>query len=281
MMPEARVAPPLTPAEASRIARDLYGLAATARALPGEYDDNFQLRSSDARSFVLKVMHPVREESFVDLQCRALLHLAASAPHLALPRVIPVARHQLFRRTALDDGSSRVVWLLTFLPGGALAEAKPRSPELLASLGSLLAEIDTALLGFSHPATERPLKWDLSGSLWARDYLGHIPDPRRRDLAARFLNLFESDALPRFRDLRRGVIYGDANDHNVLVSPPWPLPRRAISVIDFGDMHTGFIVAEPAVAAAYAILGQENPLSLAAALLSAYHRKFALSQDEI
>jgi len=280
-MPEARVAPPLTPAEASRIARDLYGLAATARALPGEYDDNFQLRSSDARSFVLKVMHPVREESFVDLQCRALLHLAASAPHLALPRVIPVARHQLFRRTALDDGSSRVVWLLTFLPGGALAEAKPRSPELLASLGSLLAEIDTALLDFSHPATERPLKWDLSGSLWARDYLGHIPDPRRRDLAARFLNLFESDALPRFRDLRRGVIYGDANDHNVLVSPPWPLPRRAISVIDFGDMHTGFIVAEPAVAAAYAILGQENPLSLAAALLSAYHRKFALSQDEI
>jgi 4-aminobutyrate aminotransferase-like enzyme/Ser/Thr protein kinase RdoA (MazF antagonist) len=281
MMPEARLAPPLAPAGASGIAREVYGLEATARSLPGEYDDNFRLVAHDAGAFVLKIMHPARAESFVDMQCRALAHLATRAPHLALPRVIPTAQGQLFTRSPVEDGSTRLVWLLTFLPGKTLAEAKPHSPELLASLGVLLAEIDRALLDFSHPATQRQLKWDLSRSLWAREYLHCIQDQLRRDLAAQFLTFFESEALPRFPQMRRSVIYGDANDHNALVSPPWPLPRRVLSVIDFGDMHTAYTVAEPAVAAAYAALGQQNPLPHAAALLAAYHRKFPLDENEI
>src|SRR5712664_4184248 len=83
MLLEARVAQPVTEAEALRLARDLYGLEASARALPGEYDDNFHLTSADGHAFVLKVMHPARERSFIDLQCRALTHLAQRAPHLA------------------------------------------------------------------------------------------------------------------------------------------------------------------------------------------------------
>jgi len=281
MMPEARVAPPLAPSDASRIARDLYGLEAILRSLPGEYDDNFHLVVSDGRAFVLKIMHPAREESFVDMQCLALTHLAARAPHLALPRVIPTRQGQLFARVKPEDGASRLVWLLTFLPGITLAEAKPHSSELLASLGQLLAEIDSALLDFSHPAAHRELKWDLSRSLRAREFLPHIQNPQRRARAEQFLSLFEAEALPQFPHLRSSVIYGDANDHNALVSPPWPLPRRVLSLIDFGDMHTGSTVGEPAVAAAYAVLGHENPLPAAAAVLAAYHKTFPLNEQEI
>jgi len=281
MMPEARVAPRLSTTSASRIAFDHYGLEAQAHSLPGEYDDNFHLLTTDARAFVLKIMHPAREESFVDMQCRALTHLAARVPHLTLPRVIPTSQGELFSRIQTEDGLRRLVWLLTFIPGSTLAEANPRSPELLSSLGTLLAEIDSALLDFSHPATHRDLKWDLSRSLWARDYLSQIHNPQRRALVEKFLALFEAEAVPLFPHLRRSVIYGDANDHNVLVSPPWPLPRRAVSVIDFGDMHTGFTVSEPAVAAAYAILGKEDPLPAASAVLAAYHKAFPLKEDEI
>jgi 4-aminobutyrate aminotransferase-like enzyme/Ser/Thr protein kinase RdoA (MazF antagonist) len=281
MMPEARVAAPLAPADASRIAFERYGLEATSQSLPGEYDDNFHLLASGAREFVLKVMHPAREESFVDMQCRALTHLAARAPHIALPRVIPAADGQLFIRAKTEDGASRLVWLLTHLPGVTLAEAKPPSRQLLASLGQLLAEIDSALLDFSHPAANRDLKWDLSRSLWARGFLSFIRSAPRRDLAEQFLNLFEAEAIPQFPHLRSSVIYGDANDHNALVSPPWPLPRRVLSLIDFGDMHTGFTVGDPAIAAAYAVLGHENPLPAAAAVLAAYHKTFPLNEHEI
>src|SRR6266705_7191486 len=135
MLLEARVAQPVTEAEAVRLARELYGLEATARVLPGEYDDNFHLTSTDGHAFVLKVMHPAREHSFIDLQCQALRHLAQRAPQLSLPRVTPNRSGELVTSIAAADGSKRLVWLLTFLNGKVLADACPHTPELLGDLG--------------------------------------------------------------------------------------------------------------------------------------------------
>src|SRR5882762_5706353 len=131
MLLEARVAQPVTEAEAVHLARELYGLEAAARALPGEYDDNFQLTSADGHAFVLKVMHPARERSFIDLQCRALTHLAQRAPQLPLPRVTLNRSGEQFTSIAAADGSTRLVWLLNFLNGKVLAVVRPHSPELL------------------------------------------------------------------------------------------------------------------------------------------------------
>src|SRR6266702_4468794 len=155
MMPEARVAAPLTTDVAERVAIELYGLAAVARALPGEYDDNFHLQAADSREFVLKIMHPVREDAFVDMQCRAFTHLAARAPRLALPRVIPTNTGELYIRAPVDDESSRLVWMLSYLPGKTLAETKPHTQAMLGSLGRLLANIDLALMDFAHPCAQR------------------------------------------------------------------------------------------------------------------------------
>lgn len=278
MMPEARVAAPVSARDAMLLAARVYGVEGTARSLPGEYDDNFNLLTADSRAFVLKIMHPAREESFVDMQCRALTHLAQRASHLALPRVIPTTRGELFVREKVEGGGERLVWLLTFVPGRTLAEVKPHSSELLASLGRLLGEIDRALLDFSHPGATRQLKWDLARAAWARDYLSHVRNPERRALAARFL---EDAARLDFGKFRRSVIYGDANDHNVLVSAPWPQPREAVSVIDFGDMHLGLTVAEPAIAAAYALLTDEQPLRAASAVLKGYHAVLPLNEEEV
>jgi len=281
MMPEGRVAPPVAAEAAARAVRQLFGLEASVQKLPGEYDDNFLLHAPDSSAFVLKIMHPAREESFVDMQCRALAYLAERTPHLTLPRVTPTRDGRLFTRGELPDGSSRLIWLLTYVRGRALTETYPHSPELLASLGAFLAELDSALMDFEHPATNRQLKWGLSQTLLARGNLSDISDANRRGLVEKFLNLFEHEAVPRFADLRRSVIYGDANDHNVLVSPAWPQPIRVVSVIDFGDMHTGFTVGEPAIAAAYGVLGKQRPLEAASAILGAYHRRLPLSEPEI
>jgi hypothetical protein len=76
MLLEERVARATTEAEAVELARELYGIAATAKALPGEYDDNFHIttlhdlngaqpemavpHSNTQNEFVLKVMQPAR-----------------------------------------------------------------------------------------------------------------------------------------------------------------------------------------------------------------------------
>src|SRR6266566_6953107 len=166
MLLEARVTQPVTEAEAVRLARELYGLEASARSLPGEYDDNFHLTSADGHAFVLKVMHPARERSFIDLQCRALTHLAQRAPQLPLPRVTPNRSGELFTSIAAADGSTRLVWLLTFVNGTVLAEVRPHTPELLGDLGRFLGEMDAALQSFAHAAAQRELKRDASRATW-------------------------------------------------------------------------------------------------------------------
>ena len=310
MLLEERVARATTEAEAVELARELYGFAVTARSLLGEYDDNFHLtprqdavgaqpemavplsglshtsesfhtQNESAAGFVLKVMHPARERSFIDMQCRALQHLARRAPQLMLPRVQPNRRGETFAEITAADGSRRLVWLLTYVPGTMLVKAQPHSPELLRSLGQFLGEMDAGLADFSHEAARRELKWDLARAGWIRAHVHLIQNASQRSLVEQFLSLYEAEVLPALAHLRRSVVYGDANDYNVLVSAALPLPRRVASVIDFGDVHETVTVAEVAIAAAYAILGKENPLRAAAEVVAGYHRAFPLRQEEL
>ena len=105
--------------------------------------------------------------------------------------------------------------------------------------------------------------------------------PLRRALVERALARYETEVVPALSRLRRGVIHGDANDHNVIVGAPRAHPRPVVGLLDFGDMHHGLLVAEPAVAAAYALLGQEDPLAAAAAVVAGYHAAFPLEEEEI
>jgi 4-aminobutyrate aminotransferase-like enzyme/Ser/Thr protein kinase RdoA (MazF antagonist) len=280
-MREAAVAKPVQETEAVEIARKLFGIEASAYSLPGEYDDNFHLRTTNGREFVLKVMHPDRERGFVEMQCVVLQHLAKNAPELPLPRVVPSTDEKSFTETKLADGSRRLIWLLTFLRGKTLAEFRPHSPELLEELGSFLGKMNRALEGFEHPAAHRELKWDAARAGWIRDYLQSVPELPRRMLAQRFLGLFETEVMPRLPRLRKSVIYGDANDHNVLVAhEPGRAPHIAC-VIDFGDTHYGITVSELATAAAYAMLGKKDVLTAAASVVRSYDREFPLKEEEI
>jgi 4-aminobutyrate aminotransferase-like enzyme/Ser/Thr protein kinase RdoA (MazF antagonist) len=281
MLLETPLSQPTSEAEAALLALELYGIEGLAKALPGEYDENFQLTSPDGREFVLKLMHPARERGFIDLQCRALEHLAFKAGQLGLPRVVRSKTGEPFSVLPLPDGATRFVWLLSFLPGSTLAGVRPHLPELLRELGGYLGTLDRALRTFRHPGAIRKLKWDLSQAGWIREHCHLIPEGHRRELVERFLALFEAEALPALPRLRRSVIYGDANDYNVLVSAPWPAPRRITGVIDFGDMHDGIIVSELAIAAAYVILHKSDPLAAAAEIVAGYHRALPLEEREI
>ena len=278
---EARVAHRVTEAEAARLAREIYGLNASARTLPGEYDENFQLTAADGRAFILKAMHPAREPSFIDLQSKALVHLAERAPQLPLPRVLPNRGGELFCEITNADGSKRLIWLLSFLKGTVLADVRPHAPEMVRDLGRFLGEMDAALQSFDHPAGHRELKWDSSRAGWIKEFIPEIQGAERRALVQKFLALYAAEVLPRLPRLRRSMIYGDANDYNVLVSDPWPQPRRVAGVIDFGDLHYGLTVSEAAIAAAYAILGKTASLKAAAELVAGYHGAFPLTEEEV
>ncbi len=281
-MSEPSEVAPCTPDAAASLAQRLYAIEAHAQPLPSEYDQVFKLVAADGAAYILKVMHPSRDAAFIDLQCRTLQHLAERAPTLALQRVVPTRQGDAFTRVRVADGSERIVWLLSCLPGKMLLDFRPHSPALLESLGGLLGAVDAALQDFVHPAAQRDgFKWDLSCALWIKGRLSAIVDPARRALIEHAVALYERDVLPRAPRLRRDVIYGDANDYNVLVQWAAGTAQPRVGIVDFGDMHAGWIVAEPAVAAAYALLDEPAPLAVAASVVGGFHNALALEDDEI
>ena len=270
-----------TAADAVRLARDLYGLEARACPLPSEYDDNFRLETADGTSRVLKVMHPMRDAGFVDMQCAALRRISERDPDLPVPEVLPDRSGRVWSTALLGGGPARLVWMLSYLPGRPIAGARPVTPALLDELGAALGRLDEALAGFAHPSARRELKWDLVRAGWIRGHLDLVRDARRRSLVEKILARYDAEVTPALPRLRRGVVYADANEHNVLVAvEPGRLPRLA-GLVDFGDMIETVTVAEVAVAAAYASFGAADPLESVRPLVAGYHRACPLAEEEI
>lgn len=272
--------PPIFTA-ACRIANELYGINASARSLPGERDYNFHLKTDSGREFVLKIARAEEQRDTLDMQNKALEHLAAHDPSLLLPEVCATSTGETIAQLITGNGTTHLVRLLTYVPGRLFAETRPHTPELLASLGNFLGRIDRALQDFSHPAAHRTLKWDLQRAGWIRAYLPHIVQPERRAIVERFLSAFEAEVLAALPALRMSVIHNDANDYNVLVGDSTPGSRQAVSVIDFGDMVYTHTICELAIAAAYAMMGKADPLSAAAHVVAGYHEAFPLTEAEM
>jgi Ser/Thr protein kinase RdoA (MazF antagonist) len=273
---------PISAAAAVRIARDFFSLAAEAVRLDGEYDDNFRLRAADGREFVLKVMHPAREREFVAMQVAVLQRIAERTPDLSSSRVVSTSTGENFCVARDDAGTARLVWLLEFVPGRPFAHFRPHTPELAAQLGHWLGRLARALDGFDTPAAHRRVfKWDLAQATWIAERLDALDSAARRDLVTPWLELYESTVRPKLAALPQGVIHGDANDHNVLVSAQRGGDPFIAGVIDFGDMHFTARVCEPAIAAAYALLDRPDPLPIVCALIAGYDRATRLDDAEL
>ena len=265
-------APRLTADEAVHLARTWYGLEAAASPLPSERDQNFLLVTAAGARFVLKIANATEAIASLEAQNAAMAHVAARSD--ACPRVVPATTGEMIVRL---PGSPHLVRLVTYLAGTPLAEHPRRSTSLLEDLGRRLGEIDSALAGFDHPAVHRDFHWDLANAdRIVRDYLPLVADPTLRALVEKLSARAWAAVAARKPWLRRGVVHNDANDWNVLVEG-----ERVCGIIDFGDMLVSWTAAEPAVAAAYAVLDADDPLATAASVVRGYHRAYPLADEEI
>ena len=269
MTPAVISAPRFAAADAVKLARELYGLDASAEPLPSERDQNFLLRTPPGDCFVLKIANAREDRGILFLQNRTLEFLAAAGTGLDWPRLIPCARGG-----ELAEHEGHAVRLLTWLPGKCFAQAEPQTPALLASLGAALARVDIALQPFAQKAAHRMLYWDLRNASLARPHLALLDAPRR-ELAEPFLFACEQvdvDELPQ------SIIYNDANDYNVLVADD---ATRVTAFLDWGDMVYSATVCDLAIAIAYVMLDKPDPIAAAAQVVAAYHAVRPLSAPEI
>jgi 4-aminobutyrate aminotransferase-like enzyme/Ser/Thr protein kinase RdoA (MazF antagonist) len=273
-------APRLSVEMAVSIAAELYGLSVMASPLPSERDQNFLLRDAAGARYVLKIANSEEPRELLEMQNEMIRFLGAKRIALNFPRIIASKSGSDIASTNLTGSARHPVRLLTWLDGECLAAVQPHRPALLRSLGRALGQMDAALAGFDHPAAHRSFYWDIRRAGMAREHLGLLPEPRRK-LAARFFDEWEAIDWSR---LRTSVIHNDANDYNVLVdraSDATSSNPRVVAILDYGDVVHTATVCELAVALAYVMLHELDPIAAAAQAVSAYHEAYPLTSDEV
>jgi len=89
-------APAFSVQQAEAIARQAFGIEATAHPLASERDQNFHLRAKDESSWALKIANPAENPALLDMQTQALQHIAQVDPTLGIPRVRATTDGSLF-----------------------------------------------------------------------------------------------------------------------------------------------------------------------------------------
>ena len=275
--------PTLSDDEAARLARELYGLEVTVRALPSERDQNFVLISADKRQFVLKVANGLEERMMLEAQNAMMQHLARRGVTVC-PQVFATLQGKQIVETTI--GTQRhFVRLVSFLEGTVMGEVARQSDELLYDLGQTMGQIDAALLDFDHPALHYAFHWDLARALSEiEEHIEKVADGEMKGLVRQLASQFEQSMTPILPALRQSVIHNDANDYNLILGSSDDLyehQQRISGVIDFGDSIYSHTVNELAIAVAYAILDKADPLGAAAHVVRGYHSTNPLTDDEL
>ena len=275
----AVAAPSVGLEEASRIARDAFGIDGPIQPMGGERDQNFRVNDAggDGFDYVLKIVNPAEDPKVLDLQRAALAHLAEHAPGLDLPTVRLGRDGSWCTRIETAGGSGSLAWVLRYLPGRPLGEV-PATPGLRRAAGAELARLGTGLRGFFHPAAGRVLLWDVKQAGRLRPLLADVSDPQLRRLASRALDRFDARALPVLPRLRAQVLHADANGGNVLVESG---SERIAGFIDFGDVVHTALVNDVAVLIASMITDVADPVRDAAEIASGYHATSPLEEEEL
>lgn len=272
--------PRVDPAALARCLAAEFRLEGSLAPLPGERDRNFVLTHTGGARYVAKVANAEEDRAILELQHAALARIEERDGALTLPRVVKTRSGGSI--ATLDiDGVPHLVRVLTWVPGVPLATTTPRSLAQLRSLGEMLGRVHLALEGFEHPAAKRTLKWDLGQAAWIEAHWDRITSPGRRALAQRMYRPFREQVVPHWASLPASVIYGDANDYNVLVAEDTRGSRPVVSLIDFGDMVYSATIADLAIGIAYACLDQDDPLAAAVAVVEGYRVHRSLGDREI
>lgn len=258
---------------AVRVLRDSYGLAGRVERLPGERDLNFQVRADDGDRYVLKLHAVDTDATELDLQDAALAYLSnQDGPPLA-PRLVPTRDGQNGAHVHWIDGERRAR-LLTWLHGRPWAHVEPTTM-LMQDLGRCVATVDRGLQGLTHPRMARELLWNITSAPQVAAMAPAVSG-ELRPLVLEVFERYEVHVEPKLAALPHQVIHNDANELNILVGD-----AGVAGLIDFGDVVWCPRICGLAVAAAYAMQGQVDPVRAILPLVAGYDEVLPLLPAEL
>ncbi|MBT8323053.1 MAG: aminotransferase class III-fold pyridoxal phosphate-dependent enzyme [Eudoraea sp.] len=174
------------------------------------------------------------------------------------------------------NADNEVLRLHRYLQGEFLAQVS-HTTALLHSFGRFLGQMDRKMAKVdAHKIGAREISWDLRYFLRNQELQSCIPAPEDRRIVDYFFLQYEEHISPIRHKLRKSLIHNDANDWNVLTRD-----GKVSGIIDFGDMCYSWLINELGVAVTYVMMGKEEPLEAAMALIQGYHGVHPLEEQEL
>ncbi len=266
--------------EVKKILEKYYGIEGEVSSLVGDIGRNFHVIDKNGKEYIFKIANEIENYYYVKAQNELLLYLNSQNFDFRLPSVVRNKEGEYITEIVGRNGKSYNSRLLTWINGKFLAEIEV-DDGLLMDYGRSLGRMDKALENFDIPYAHRSWHWDLKNILELRGLTSYIKDIERKRLVEYFLLLFETEVVPEFPQLRKSLIYNDANDYNVLIETGQDGKKKIAGFIDFGDMVYSYTLFNVSVALTYAMLNKEDPLRVAYSILKGYNEIFPLKEKEI
>jgi 4-aminobutyrate aminotransferase-like enzyme/Ser/Thr protein kinase RdoA (MazF antagonist)/murein DD-endopeptidase MepM/ murein hydrolase activator NlpD len=275
-------APRFTRADAERIGKALFAFEGTATPLTSERDQNWLLTAPDRGRAVLKFSNSSDSRALIEAQNAAMMRVAKRTKPTLTQHVHPSKTGALTTEVEGHKGQMHLARLVTFLPGTPAGTVRHLSKRYRISLGNAVARLTEALKGFDHKAAHREFYWDLSrGFDVCAERIPLVRDRALRDLILQVVGEFERNVGPIAGKLPTSVVHNDCNDFNVLVEETrGPGDHHVTSILDFGDMVHSWTIADLAIAATYACLGQRDPLAAIDDVVRGYAAERRLTDPE-
>lgn len=252
-----------------------YDFSGEISRLAGE-NENYLIKKNDGTCFVLKLADDDTTAGMIEIEHIATERLIDAKLDVSLPRVILTRTGSVQACLMTKDRKEIRGRLLEFVQGKAWCDALPATNEQLEDLGSIIAQMNTAMSFIIYPDSKKTHHWDLAEADQHRPQIPLIDRPERRQILEWVFHLYAAVAMPLFKSLPKSLIHGDINDDNVLVTD-----NRVSGILDFGDCLANPTICDLAIALAYHTLDEDNPLEAAASIIGAYHKVRPLSVDEM
>ncbi|MBP6685533.1 MAG: aminotransferase class III-fold pyridoxal phosphate-dependent enzyme, partial [Leucobacter sp.] len=268
------VRPDVTETDAAAIASDHYGVDVVARELGSNQDRNFVLEEADGTCTVLRVDHPVFDDAAREVQ-----HLALDAYRNAgvpVPAVLPGLDGEL-----VQWWGGLAVRRSEFIAGESLVNCGYLAPGVIREFGALAAASVNALAELHHPGLDRDHMWDMRVAYAQTTELA--PAIADESLRVRVLGAAEEAerALAEVAaELPVQAIHGDLTDDNVIGSRGADSRLHPMTVLDLGDLSSGWRIAELAVTTSSLLHHEENRPLRALEAVDAFHASAPITAPE-
>ncbi|XP_033937196.1 hydroxylysine kinase-like [Pseudochaenichthys georgianus] len=200
---------------------------------------------------------------------------------------LPTTTGKLLSMEEIDCGhgaQTYCVRLMTYLPGKTLAES-PGTMQDLYHVGRLIALMDKTLQKLESPNLDVlhnkcDEEWSLSNIHRIERCLSVMDGDPLQEVIKAVIEQFKSHVQPKISSFQKGIIHGDTNDTNIIVTPVGNGRHEVSGVLDFSFLMNDCYVFELAITIAYMMLENPSPLDVGGAILTGWESIMVLNEDE-